>query len=426
MSIEMISSDENTATFQVTFNFNNSMLDSENAIQDKLNEVGTLATGALLQTFDADGSSIIIGPTKMTSKGLIPKTYQTPYGAVEIERHVYQGPGGGATFCPLERDARIIITSTPRFAKQISHKFAENASTQTQKDLEMNHNRQVARSYLQNVAEAVGKIVLAKEESWNYEPKTLGKPVKTVSVGLDGTCMLLCKDGYRQAMVGTVSLYDRKGDRQHTTYIAAPPEYGKKTFIKKLERIVELAKEKYPKATFIGIADGAKDNWTFLDRHTDEQTIDFWHAAEYLSMASEVLHPKNKKQREVWYEDKRHDLKHKYHTAARVMTELKAYIDNNKVSMVHKEKAKKVLTYYQNNKHMMNYPDRLKKDQPMGSGVTEAACKVIVKQRLCKSGAKWKNKGAGIVLSLRCLSRSEGYWDHFWGKVNQYGFPVAA
>jgi hypothetical protein len=32
-------------------------------------------------------------------------------------------------------------------------------------------NRQVARSYLQNVAEAVGKIVLAKEESWNYEPK---------------------------------------------------------------------------------------------------------------------------------------------------------------------------------------------------------------------------------------------------------------
>jgi hypothetical protein len=108
------------------------------------------------------------------------------------------------------------------------------------------------------------------------------------------------------------------------------------------------------------------------------------------------------------------------------MTELKAYIDNNKVSMVHKEKAKKVLTYYQNNKHMMNYPDRLKKDQPMGSGVTEAACKVIVKQRLCKSGAKWKNKGAGIVLSLRCLSRSEGYWDHFWGKVNQYGFPVAA
>ena len=74
---------------------------------------------------------------------------------------------------------------------------------------------------------------------------------------------------------------------------------------------------------------------------------------------------------------------------------------------------------------MMNYPKYVGNNEPIGSGVTEAACKVIVKQRLCKSGAKWKNKGAGIVLNLRCLSRSDGYWDQFWGKVDQYGFPVA-
>ena len=42
------------------------------------------------------------------------------------------------------------------------------------------------------------------------KPKAIDKPVKTVSIGLDGTCMLLCKDGYRQAMVGSVSLYDKK------------------------------------------------------------------------------------------------------------------------------------------------------------------------------------------------------------------------
>jgi hypothetical protein len=28
-------------------------------------------------------------------------------------------------------------------------------------------------------------------------------------------------------MVGTISLYDAEGERQHTTYIAAAPEYGK-------------------------------------------------------------------------------------------------------------------------------------------------------------------------------------------------------
>lgn len=426
MSIQQVSLDEKAVAYQITFAFGDSMLESENEIQNKLNEVGTLATGELLGKFDADGSPITIGSSKMTSKGLMGKTYQTPYGAVEIERHVYQSNNGGATYCPLERSARIIITSTPRFAKQISHKFAENASTQTQKDLSLNHNRDVARSYLQNVAKAIGTVAIAKEEDWKYEPKNLDKPIKTVGIGLDGTCMLLCDDGYREAMVGTISLYDRKGERQHTTYISSPPEYGKETFINNLDRLAESFKLKYPKADFVGVADGAKDNWSFLNRHTDVQTIDFWHAAEYLSLASEVLHPKNKRAKEEWYVAKRHNLKHKHHTAAKVITELNNYIKNNKVTKTNKEKANKVITYYENNRKMMNYPDRIKNNQPMGSGVTEAACKVIVKQRLCKSGAKWKNKGAGVVLSLRCLSRSDGYWEQFWGKINQYGFPVAA
>ena len=56
---------------------------------------------------------------------------------------------------------------------QISHKFAEMASTQVQKDLNENNNRCVARSYLQNVADAVGSIALLKEKDWKYTPDSL-------------------------------------------------------------------------------------------------------------------------------------------------------------------------------------------------------------------------------------------------------------
>ena len=93
-------------------------------------------------------------------KGLVTKQYQTPYGVTEVARHVYQTSAGGETFCPLDKEARIVVSSTPRFAKQISHKFAEMASTQVAKDLEENHNRKVARSYLQNIADAIGTIAL--------------------------------------------------------------------------------------------------------------------------------------------------------------------------------------------------------------------------------------------------------------------------
>jgi hypothetical protein len=52
----------------------------------------------------------------------------------------------------------------------------------------------------------------------------------------------------------------------------------------------------------------------------------------------------------------------------------------------------------------MDYATWVEADLPIGSGVTEAACKVIVKQRLCGSGMKWTEDGAAAVLSVRCLT----------------------
>ena len=63
---------------------------------------------------------------------------------------------------------------------------------------------------------------------------------------------------------------------------------------------------------------------------------------------------------------------------------------------------------------------------PIGSGATEAACKVIVKEIMCKSGMRWKDEGVKLVLQTRSLRETGDRWGHFWGKVNQYGFNIAA
>ncbi len=60
------------------------------------------------------------------------------------------------------------------------------------------------------------------------------------------------------------------------------------------------------------------------------------------------------------------------------------------------------------------------------SGVTEAACQVLVKQRLCGPGMRWKERGAAAVLSLRCLTYTAGRWDQFWSRIDRSGFPIAA
>jgi hypothetical protein len=424
----LIECKEDHCVIQITVPFGKSMLASEDSIQSCLNEAGVLATGKALEKFDTDGSPIIMGDVKWTSKGKITKPYQTPYGETIIERHVYQTSSGGRGFCPLERDARIILTSTPRFAKVISSKYSEMGSSRVIEDLEGNHGRKIARSFMQNICDAIGAVAFAKEEDWKYALPEMEKAIHSISVGLDGTCMLMTEDGYRQAMVGTIAFYDREGERQHTIYTAAAPEYGKATFLGRLETEIERVKTKFPKAHYIGLADGAKDNWDFLIPHTQRQIVDFYHAAGYLGKAAEVMFKGEDKQTEnrEWLDQACHDLKNKQKSAGRLLHEIEEYKDEKRLKKDDREEMDKVVSYFTNNKNKMNYAEALEENLPIGSGVTEAACKVIVKQRLGGSGMKWGGRGAAIVLSLRALNYSTGRWDQFWNKIDQYGFPVAA
>ena len=214
MATTIISESQELLVIQVEIPFGRPMLEGESLIQDALNDAGTLATDELLKQFDTNGAPIKFRSVKMTSKGLVTKQYQTPYVVAEIARHVYQTAEGGETFCPLDGNARIVVISTLRFAKQISHKFSEMALTQVEKDLAENNNRKVARSYLQNVADAVGTTVHA----------------------------CCC------AMMDTAK--NTTGERIYTTYLAAPPEYGKAQFKKRLEEEIMRTKQRYSKAHY--------------------------------------------------------------------------------------------------------------------------------------------------------------------------------
>ena len=84
------------------------------------------------------------------------------------------------------------------------------------------------------------------------------------------------------------------------------------------------------------------------------------------------------------------------------------------------------VTYFENQKAKMTYAKNQLEHLPIGSGVTESACKTLVKQRLCNSGMRWKEAGAQSVLSLRALTYTNNRWDQFWNKLDQYGFNLAA
>jgi hypothetical protein len=201
-------------------------------------------------------------------------------------------------------------------------------------------------------------------------------------------------------------------------------EKRKKSFLTRLEREIERAKKRYPEAKLVGIADGAESNWKFLEKHTEEQILDFYHAAGYLGALAEALHPNTVSKQKEWLTENCRKLKHEKGKAGELLNLMKEVKQEKSHSKSLTEKLEAAITYYENHQHQMDYAEYLEKEYPIGSGVTEAACKTLVKQRLCCSGMRWKEKGAGIILSLRGLVLTKERWSQFWAKLDQYGFPV--
>ncbi|MGH7173788.1 MAG: hypothetical protein ACRELG_26195 [Gemmataceae bacterium] len=87
-----------------------------------------------------------------------------------------------------------------------------------------------------------------------------------------------------------------------------------------------------------------------------------------------------------------------------------------RVSAEVREELRKLIGYFENNRHRTDYPSYLKKGWDIGSGPTEAGCKIIG-ERLKGSGMRWVEEGAATVAALRALYVSGGkVWDGFWSQ----------
>ncbi len=424
---KLLSRSDHRIILQLEIDLTGSLLTMEDAILDGCNQLGCLATAEALSQFDTDGTPISLGSTKLTSRTQTNKTYHSPYGKVSVKRHVYQTSKGGKIYCPLDTSARIIQNATPRFAKMLSSKYARLNANETRHDLEDNHGCKISNCYLQQVTDQVGAVAQSKEEVWDYSTPKLDEDVKIISMSLDGAMVPMRGGEWREAMVGSLSLYDGEGQRLHSIYLGASPEYGKhefkQRFIKEATRVTTL----YPDAQRVGIADGAAMNWTVLEPLVQHNVLDFYHATEYLAEAAYGAHPEKtgKPKRQAWLSEQCHTLKHEDAGASVVLKELKR-IGRKRLSIDIKEKVTVAIRYFSNHLSMMNYAEYRQQFFPIGSGVTEAACKSLIKQRFCRSGMRWKDKGIKTVLSLRSLVLTTDRWKQFWEKIDRYGVGALA
>ncbi len=379
-----------------------------------------------LAAFDADGGPLHAGGLRLSSKGTQTETYQTSFGEFTLARHVYQPPRGGKTYVPFEDRARIIGLSAPLFASSIAAKYSESSGRAAQRDLAEHHARDVSLAFIQELVAEVAKVALRKERHWIYVATAPPEKASVIALGHDGTCSHVCGEGWKQVMVGTVAIHNAAGELLETLYTANAPGDGKATFLARMDREVATLKARYPGALWVGVSDGAQDLRPELAKHCGQLIPDFWHTTGYPAGAAPAMTAGSARHGGMtsaqWLEKALHRLKHGDGAAEKLPGGMWRQLEAGPV-LTGAERADlgKAAGYFENNTDRMDYAAAQRKHLPIGSGITEAACKTIVKARLCGGGMRWHAESMQQVLCLRALRRGSDRWAQFWQRLDRQG-----
>jgi hypothetical protein len=398
-----------------------SFYEGEVQVRDLLKLIGQELTGQLLRSKEVEAPTLAVEGETYYRKAASLGHYQTLYGEVVLSRHLYQTSAGGATLCPLEVNCQLSFGSaTPLLAEVVSFKLASAPAGEVAQDLAKSHGVVLSATYLHHLAQQVGQIAVEKQATWHLEAAATSAPVAMIATGVDGTTLPVVSEAYKEAMCGTLALYDKAGERLHTEYLGTMPEAGKATFAQRVTTRVAWVKARHPDALHVCLGDGAPWNWEFFATHYPEAVwvLDFYHAATHLHTAAEAIFAKSG-QAEAYYERWRTALLEDADGAASLLRSLLYYRNQPDLSPKAQRALDTELNYFRQHVERMQYADFRAAGLPIGSGVTEAGCKELIKARFCRSGMRWKRASGAPMLQLRAIKLSQ-HWDSFWSKVMRY------
>ena len=166
----------------------------------------------------------------------------------------------------------------------------------------------------------------------------------------------------------------------------------------------------------IAVTDGGNG----LQRHLAEHLttiLDWYHAAEHLADFAKAWHGRDETARQAWQAEATGILYEEGGKA--LLAHLRALTLPPATSAEVHEELRKLIGYFENNEHRTDYPRYRQNGWDIGSGPTEAGCKIIG-QRLKGSGMRWVEDGAATVAALRALYVSGGkVWDGFWSQPHR-------
>ena len=429
-----------------------STLDFENDLRRLLDGCGRLVLQAVFNHIEPEDPQDAPKHTQRDRQDYVRRNHKSPtrggiatlFGPIELRRCLYEPlqearDDAQRSFAPLELCLGIVAhNATPALAERVGRLATAHTQQGLLDVLRREHHvawsAQVLRQVTAAVSAGIAPYLREAQQravlSWLAQARrSRGRRRVVLAVGRDGIMVPIRKeDGYQEGAVATLSVYDRRGRRVGTVYLGEMPQAKQVTLSAELTALVRgvLAGWDGPLPRLLYLTDAGYHPTTYFEevlrpmedpRRAGQRlqwlwVVDYYHAAGYVSQLAQVLF-RQEKVRQAWARRMRRLLRDQDRGVIRVLHSAAQYYGRKTWSKAQEKEYEEAYSYLLKHSQEMQYSAYRRAGLPIGSGVTEAGCKVVFTQRFKQSGMTWGLEGGEVILRLR-LAVLSGVWDEVY------------
>lgn len=362
-------------------------------------------------------------------------TVATIFGNITLWSFLYLHQDDGEPgLHPLHVRLGIEAAATPALAERVGRWTVDHSQSAVRALLWREHGLKWSNARLRRVVAAFHRRVIPWRQETQVErllhwlrvaERSRGPHQPVLAVGRDGVMVPIRGHGFQEASAATVSVYDRRRKRLGTVYLGRMPESHQVTLTKELtslwQAVLQRRSGALPQLVYVTDKGQAQDEyWQFLRKTKDpcqpdqdlpwQWVLDFFHVCSYVGKLSEALFGRNSRKGQAWFRRMRQWLRDRHHGVANILRSALQHYYRSKLSKAAETEFWKAYRYLRRHRRWMDYADYRQRGLPIGSGVTEAACKTVFSERLKRSGMRWHKETAQVIVDLRVLQLS-GIWD---------------